>query len=325
MPERVIIIGAGISGAIAAGAISSFSPVVYEAKEEQASLADHAAVMRVRDPNVSMLLGCSAEAIQVHKSVFYSGWMTTSNPEINNLYSLKTTSSLRDASIQDLGFKERYLLGSRDQLKPKALTKYRMKLVSISKGLATFIDGEDFDETIVPYDFCISTIPLPLMLRLTNPLLEEHTFEARSESIFVFTRETKLPSSVHQTVYFPAKEMSSYRATLEGQKLIVEAIRAPEKKEMDFICSLFGLQEEHFTGCWVGIEQKHGKILPCNEDERKRILWKLTEEFGIFSFGRFAIWRPIRTDHLVGDIQWIQKAITSRSLGYQVSKKKEMN
>jgi len=70
---------------------------------------------------------------------------------------------------------------------------------------------------------------------------------------------------------------------------------------------------------WIGIdakrigdvdihEQKYAKILPVSDNERKRFMIWATEQFNIFSLGRFATWRPgLLLDDLVNDIRIIHR------------------
>jgi hypothetical protein len=45
----------------------------------------------------------------------------------------------------------------------------------------------------------------------------------------------------------------------------------------------------------------------------------LTDRFGIYSLGRYAIWKPIRADHLVQDVEKIKQLakLSSVSAGYE--------
>ena len=55
--------------------------------------------------------------------------------------------------------------------------------------------------------------------------------------------------------------------------------------------------------------QPFGKI-GCSDDSlRRALILKLTEKFGIYSFGRYAIWKPIRADELIDDIEKIRRMI----------------
>ena len=54
--------------------------------------------------------------------------------------------------------------------------------------------------------------------------------------------------------------------------------------------------------------QKYAKIQPIDETARKQFLAWATDNFNIFSLGRFATWRPgLLLDDLVQDVQRIEK------------------
>jgi hypothetical protein len=56
------------------------------------------------------------------------------------------------------------------------------------------------------------------------------------------------------------------------------------------------------------VEQKYFKILPIDNDERKRFIAWATDNFNIYSLGRYATWRPsLLLDDLVQDIRLIEK------------------
>jgi hypothetical protein len=56
--------------------------------------------------------------------------------------------------------------------------------------------------------------------------------------------------------------------------------------------------------------QKYAKILPIDEDERRRFIMWASDQHRIFSFGRYAVWRPgLLLDDLVQDFRVIMKLI----------------
>ena len=63
-------------------------------------------------------------------------------------------------------------------------------------------------------------------------------------------------------------------------------------------------------------------LVLVDDDARKSLIYELTDRFGIYSFGRFATWKPIRTDHLVGDIDVVKKLMAASSMSYHVTKQR---
>ena len=73
------------------------------------------------------------------------------------------------------------------------------------------------------------------------------------------------------------------------------------------VADAFGFKNRDIQSYTV-YKQSIGKILPFANRIRKQIIDDLTNRFNIYSLGRFAIWKPIRVDHVVDDM----KAITCR-------------
>ena len=67
------------------------------------------------------------------------------------------------------------------------------------------------------------------------------------------------------------------------------------------------------------VEQKYGKIAPIDDAQRKRLLFRITHEHGLFSLGRFATWRNILLDDVVDDIAVIKRLARSGA-AYDVHK-----
>lgn len=314
---KFIIIGAGIAGNVAFGAFQSYSPQVFEARPEKtAGLSQHKAVMRIRDPKIGYLLGCNLTKIQVHKMVFFDGQLH-SQPSIifNNLYSLKLYNHLDFKSINELGFVDRYLI--REDISCPGI-RYNHKLISVKKGELTFeVVGKG--EKRIEYDFCISTIPMPVILNSAGISLNKIKFT--SNPISVTLLELYTDSYVHQTVYFPEKKFNAYRVTLERSVIIIEGTKEPKEQEIREILRCFGLGLNDIKISRPH-HQKVGKMIPIQDDFRRLHIMNLSRNFNIFSLGRFAIWKPIRVDHLVHDLEKIKRltSISHINRGYQLAK-----
>jgi len=320
---RVAIIGAGISGTMAAGATSSLSPTLFEASSNKSCLENHEAVMRVRDPNVALLMGCDLDKIRVQKMAYIDGQLISeSNITANNMYSMKTTGTIRNASIQNLGFCDRYLIRSKDVLFPKCKVEcnHRLKTVKTMVDFSLEFEVPGFQneksspyDICFPYDICISTIPLPVMLQIVGIKIPEE-IKFKTTSIHVGTSKLKTKSYVHQTIYFPQLRYKTYRATLEGNEFILEATDVVQNEELVFVLNTFNIKPEDMQSGWFKwTEQKNGKMTTIDGTIRRQLIWELTDKFNIFSLGRYAIWKPIRTDELLTDLNIIKKLIRVKS------------
>jgi len=84
------------------------------------------------------------------------------------------------------------------------------------------------------------------------------------------------------------------------------------RRELDKILkSCFGLLEDYITNISV-YKQNIGKILPIDDSVRKYFILTLTERYNIYSLGRHAVWKPLRIDDLLKDIEQIKKLISLR-------------
>jgi hypothetical protein len=54
-----------------------------------------------------------------------------------------------------------------------------------------------------------------------------------------------------------------------------------------------------------------GKMSPINEKLRKDFIYKLTNDYNVWSFGRNGIWKSITLDRLFDDIHKIDRMITN--------------
>lgn len=313
---KIIILGAGLAGGIAKGAFLNNNPTVYEEKEkENSALSSHHAVMRVKSVDIAKYIGCGYEEIQVRKSVFNHHTMTSSDSATvcdNNSYSYKLYKRFDNRSLQHLGVVKRYLL----DYKPLSDAIYGMRVKKIVPGVIDFEDTKTGLMHSEIYDYCISTLPMGYMLKCIG--IENVHEEFKSTPIIVLTAELTIPSSIHQTIYFPRHDSSLYRVTIEGRRIMAEFIHGPSDQPFaeifkDYIWSAFGIPY-----CVIGEmsikKQPNGKMIEIDDTKRRRNIMKLTDKFNIISFGRLAIWKPIRADDLIDDIDRIKKMLKTREL-----------
>ncbi len=305
---KIIIIGAGLAGSITAGALSQYKPIVLEKKIVSfKSLSNHYAVMRLRNPDVAKYIGCNIEEIKLAKSIFFLDRLwNEATITMNNLYSMKIYHSLGRRSLLDLGScKTRFLLKDALSIEPTAQTEYGCNINKIEDGKIYYQD-----EKIITYDICVSTMPMPALIKLCDIVTP---IDFTWQPIYIATAKALFNSKVHQTIYFPEDKFAAYRATLEGNKLMVESMKKLEnniyfEKELEKIITIFGLRKKDFSS-FVFNKQSPGKIISIDDDWRRRIILNLTKKHNIYSFGRYAVWRSLRTDHLLDDIEKIKRLI----------------
>ena len=312
---KIAIIGAGISGLIAAGTFSKDPKnevVIFDPKKTSHALSSHKAVMRLRNDKIKDYIDCKLKKITAYKAVYPESQIYDKpNILLNNLYSLKAYGSLGERSLLSLGKVERYLIthiSKQNNIKKAGVGN----IVKGNKLL--FPDGVD-NKYEYKYDICISTIPMPAMLKLVG---KSYDVEFNYKPINVMTADLKTKCNVHQTLYFTDKDSSvPYRITIEGNQLIAESIKPIIGITFDKCLRGFGLSWDHIdTLSMTEHTQKMGKLSPVDDDIRRRIMMDLTDEYNIYSFGRFAVWRPLRIDQTLDDIEKIKMFIRIKQKGY---------
>lgn len=319
---KLIILGAGIAGAMASGYFRSSNPVVFEKMKSPSQR--HRAVFRIKNPEVGFLLGCPLKKISVEKSIYLDRkHFKEADISMANSYSLKVSGEIENRSIRfSDAVCNRYLLS---EFPYPVNTEFGCEMVGISPGRAIFV--REGKELCIDFDCCISTIPLPEMIAVVGgfakDLAEGMSFDNNYKSVCVLRKKTSHPCTVNQTIYYPARHFRAYRATLEEGNLIIESIEGySSPEELKEIANSFGLREEDLAQEEERFEQKYGKISSIDETKRKSLLFSLTTKLGVYSLGRFATWRNIRTDDLISDLSKIDKMMNRPSIlsAYDLSK-----
>jgi len=311
---KIAIIGAGISGLIARGAFSSSYDneirVFDKRPKEKLPLSDHKAVMRLRDDRIKNYVNCQLKKVDVYKAVYHNGEIYDKpNILLNNLYSIKAYGTLGDRSLSSLGRVERYLLKSFGPDCQDYEIRDVIDIMMVKHGTLYFKDGNGYE-----YDVCISTIPMPILIKMLGI---ESTADFSYSPIHIIRGKIKIKSNVHQTIYFTDKESSHpYRATIEGDTIIAESIDYPDEEGFTRCLTAFGLSIYDIEEGYVRYLQKIGKINEIDDYERRRLMMQITKDHNIYSFGRFATWRPLRIDQTFDDIEKIKLFIKLTSQKY---------
>ncbi len=300
---KITVLGAGLAGIVAHGAFASYAPQIYDARPQgQTGLSQHHAVMRLRDPNLGAVMGCDMEEIQVTKEIFSNGSLhREATIADNNLYSRKVSGIISHRSLNSLGQVRRYLLKGQVSA-PGIFFSHKLKAILPNRKLVFDNNSQTVE---VSYDVCISTLPMPYVLSILG---QDLGVEFSSYDIYIAKGKLNFDSAVHQTVYFPEPQFDIYRATLEGQEFIAESMAKIDDAQIEKVLAIFGLRGEDF-GNIDAYEQKQAKMVPVDDALRRMVILELTEKHNIFSLGRYAIWKPIRSDDLPTDINRIKSIL----------------
>jgi len=309
---KVAVIGAGIAGLIAEGAmLKTFGNdiAVFDDKPKKGLSDGHKAVMRLRDRSIKEYVNCDLKKIKAQKAILHKGVLyDRPNLLLNNLYSLKAYGSLGNRSLSSLGDVDRYLISN---IRANDINYIKEKVYIILKDKKLVLESESKYD----YDICISTVPMPALLKMCG--LKYHVkFDYRP--IFVTRAKLNIRSNIHQTLYFTdSRSTIPYRMTIQDEDVIAESMFGAT--DMYNSIEQFGLNRNHIIDGTIDItKQDFGKIEPIDDNLRRRILMDLTDEFGIYSLGRFATWRSLRIDQVVEDVKKIIMLIKVKHKAYYI-------
>ena len=296
----VDVIGAGMAGLLAAAMLRKQCSGVFDVAPELPN--NHSAVLRFRSSVVADSLGIPFRRVQAIKAI--EPWR---NPIADAMaYSIKTngTATLRSVLSADGKVSERYIA-------PPDLVARMAAAVE-----APIEFGYDYPFWAFNDRPTISTVPMPLLM---DELGYNRRVEFRSRSGHNVVAQLE-GVDAYCSLYVPDPANAAARISITGSQLIAECYG--ERKPDD---PLFFAQEcagrmglRH--SCVVSAEvkdQRYAKILPIDEDERRRFVMWASEEHGIYSLGRYATWRPgLLLDDVVNDVRVIQRLIANRGESY---------
>jgi len=292
------IIGAGMAGLIAANYFRKSFPTVYE---KQPNLPiNHQALLRFKNDNISKMVGIPFKKVFVRKALIHdTSFVDEPNIYCANSYSLKTNGKILDRSVWDLTPDHRWIA-------PIDFSAELAKGLDIRLNSPVSMEGRK--------DLTISTIPMPIMMNYVGWELPKFEYK----SIWVISAQIKnMDIDVCQTIYFSSLLVPYYRASLIGQRLIIELVsdwglnsEDSPNQIVDEVLDYFSIPTGFSETDILVKEQKYGKIIPISEDERLEFIYTLTKEYDIYSLGRFATWKQIVLDDLIKDLHVIEKLIS---------------
>jgi|TARA_R110000824_G_scaffold329881_1_gene516646 hypothetical protein len=302
----LVIFGAGLAGLLSGNILRNFNPKIWEA---QSSLPNnHEALLRFRTDRVGTSCAIPFQKVDVNKAVKYGNELSTV-PDLflSNLYSQKVTGGIWSRSINNLSPASRYIA-------PLDLISQMSEGCEIECGRplsSEFLEEHKAFDSDVPI---ISTIPMPALMKIID---WGEVPEFKSQKIWTQRATIESPEcGVYQTIYYPDKLVSHYRASVVGQTVIVESICEPDRHAgqaiMEILRDDFGIEARRLTDIHSGV-QRYGKIMPIDEGIRQRFIFEMTTRYNLYSVGRFATWRQLLLDDVVEDIQKVEQFIRGNS------------
>jgi hypothetical protein len=293
--------GAGIAGLMAATQFQNAE--IIEAGPE--GCTNHKALLRFRSSAVGDALGIDFQKVRVHKGVFYNGRFVEPNIFFANSYSMKVLGKLADRSIWNLEPVDRYV--APENFIEQLIDRAGRRIIWNTKA---FLDSSSGEKVI-------STIPMSVLAKMVG---EGSAPEFQSAPIKV--ERYRIPhASVYQTVYFPDQITSIYRASITKDLLIVERMsdhwgvgkegaQLNPEGDLMMLKDTFGLHGHEIEPI-ESTSQRFGKIAPIDDQWRKDFIYRVSNEFDIFSVGRYATWRNILLDDVLNDIYVVKKLMNA--------------
>lgn len=306
----MIIIGAGMSGMLAAHFFRHLEPTILEKQKELPN--NHTALLRFRSGVVSDLTGIPFKKVKVQKMISYKGKkLSKPNLLLNNLYSQKVSGSVRSRSIGNLDDCDRYIApGDFINKLSKGLN------IEFNKDISSI---KDIDSTY--REPIISTMPVHSLMKLLG---YRNKIELKSKQIWTISYDipNDVDVDVYQTVYYPQKDMPVYRVSITGRKVIAEFCRYDDTftgvRAAEYLSNLvhneFGISSG-FENVQYS-EQRFGKLIECDDSSVKDFIGWASREHNIYSLGRWGCHRQLLMDDVVKDIKQIDKLIKNN--GYNV-------
>lgn len=303
------IVGAGMSGLIAANMLRRYRPQIIESQAHIPN--NHKALLRFRSNAVGDSCGIKLKEVTVRKSINYKGEnFSNATIKMSNEYCYKVTGKYTDRSIWNLDTCKRYIA-------PEEF----ISLISSGLDITFGIDFSFCDNSEVT----ISTIPMLSLMKILNwtDIPEFKTKEIYTVTGLILDPETEL----YQTIYYPNCDLPIYRMSITGNKVIAEfnselkdyyrinKFKMPIVEVIEhFLFGDFGIK---CTGLHNVLEshQKYGKLIETDPEICKKFISWATNKHNIYSLGRWGTHRQLLMDDVVNDIKVISKLIDNNNYG----------
>jgi hypothetical protein len=291
----VSIIGAGMAGLLA-GAMFRQEAQIYEAA---ASLPNnHHALLRFRSDDIAQHLNIEFSSVEVMKIV--KPWRNKVAEAIG--YSMKSNGRASLRSIRSAEGK----IDKRFVAPPDFIQQ--LEELQTNEIHYDFKVDKKWIETTGNSEPIISTMPMGSLMQL---LEYPEPLEFNYRHGHVIKAELDLPSDLCATIYYPDPELPFTRATLTGDALQIELVEEYARVIftlpiiLEIVLGDFGLESCRHSAELV--PQRYAKISPVNDRERRKFIMWATDNFNIYSLGRFAVWKPgLLLDDVFHDVRKIQ-------------------
>lgn len=293
------ILGAGLSGLIAG--VLNQNAFILEPFSDRKS---HQALLRFRTPDIGIAVGIPFKEVVVYKGIWDLGPVPLS-PKYITQYARKVSDKITARSIQHLTPETRWI----------APVDFQEQLKEICTGRIEY-DCDIESAPIFP-DPIISTLPMNVVakwLNIPDPLKRD--FYAPVIKPIYVSRYNIENCDIYMTTYHPTFTSSMYRSSISGETLIIESTEKITNLEVEVALSSLGLNGSIISNEVENFEQPNGKMTAIDEDVRKAFILKLTLEQGIYSLGRFAIWKNIVLDDVYKDILRIKAFMNKTKYDY---------
>lgn len=299
---KINIIGAGMAGLLAGRILKSHGHEVIIFEKQKELPNNHLALLRFRSSMVSDITNIPFKKVTMIKAT-----KPYQNPVAEQLaYAHKCFGMYRsDRSIVSGIIKEERFIAPPDFIE------------RLAKGLSISFGFDAEPELFL--ELTISTVPMPSLMRL---LSYSKPFKCNHHKGYV--AKAIIPNcDAYATLYCPDPDELFYRISVTGDEMICEASESSAimyrdsvldirhaltlaGRDLGFYDDMLMFQDSKLK------EQKYAKIEPVDDNQRKKFIAWATDEYNIYSLGRFATWRPgLLLDDLVHDIKmienWIEK------------------
>lgn len=314
----MIIIGAGMAGLLAGGMIRDENVTIIESSSTIPN--NHSAVLRFRSHAVGDALDIEFKQVDMLKCIHH--WRNTVADSL--AYSLKCNGSatLRSILSADSSLNKRFIAPS--DLVQRMVNRIGSKNIQLGKSY-------DFKEAKTSKKPIISTIPMPTLMGILG-------WDEKPEFKYVHgfnINATVENCDAYVSVYVPDPVEIFNRVSLTGSKMTIEcSLPDLDVKEINCLVQEYnsgigtneilreakyalGIDNQKVSNVSISM-QRYSKILPIDDNIRKRFIMWASEKFNIYSLGRFATWRPgLLLDDVVNDVRVIRKIIKNGSYDHK--------
>lgn len=295
----MVILGAGLTGCLAAHAFKN--AVIHEYLDTPNT---HKAVLRFRSDEIAQLTGIPFKKVNVQKGIIYNGKYVEPNIEIINRYSKKVTGGVHSRSIIDTSDSVRYI----------APCDFHERMLDRLDGRVITGSQVDIDCLKRPI---ISTIPLPALLGKLGE--ESISIPKQNDARPVYVTTVNLENcDVYQTVYDCSTDIPVYRASITGDRLIIESVCKITEGVIRYICNMMAVEP-----CSIieqNTKQEYGKFIPLPDKFRQDMMYDITNTHNIYSLGRHATWRKVLLDDVAQDIKRIDTMMKTSAYNRMLGK-----